>query len=57
MNKRIYKYVAPNYLDKVFGSRDLVTLKCSHPKDFNDPYELFLTINFNESPEMLAFFV
>lgn len=28
--------------------------KCSYPKDFNDPYELFLTVDFQQSPEMLA---
>ena len=33
-----------------------VTLKCSYPKDFNDPYELFLTIDFKQEPEVLAFY-
>jgi hypothetical protein len=42
-------------IDKVFQS-DSVTLKCSLPKDFNDPYELFLTLDFNEEPELLAFY-
>ena len=56
MSKRIYKYVGPSYLGKVLVSPDRVTLKCSRPKDFNDPYELFLTINFKESPELLAFY-
>lgn len=32
----------------------LCSFKCSYPKDFNDPYELFLTIDFQQSPEMLA---
>jgi hypothetical protein len=31
-------------------------LKCSTPKEFNDPYELFLTIDFTERPELLAFY-
>jgi hypothetical protein len=56
MSKNIYKYVGLGYLDKVIGSKDQVTLKCSHPKDFNDPYELFLTIDFKERPEALAFY-
>ena len=56
MSKFIYKYVGPSYLDKVFAIKDHVTLKCSYPKDFNDPYELFLTIDFNEPPEVLAFY-
>jgi hypothetical protein len=56
MSKHLYKYVGPSYLDKVFSDKDHVTLKCSYPKDFNDPYELFLTIDFNERPEVLAFY-
>jgi hypothetical protein len=56
MSKHIYKYVGPSYLNNVFGSSDHVTLKCSYPKDFHDPYELFLTIDFKESPEALAFY-
>lgn len=56
MSKKLYKYVGAEYLDKVIGLNDRVTLKCSRPKDFNDPYELFLTINFMEKPEVLAFY-
>ena len=33
-----------------------MTLKCSLPRNFNDPYELFLTVNFREKPEALAFY-
>jgi len=53
---KIYKYVGPEYIDKIFRSPDVVTLKCSRPKEFNDPYELFLTIDFNERPDALAFY-
>jgi hypothetical protein len=56
MNNTIYKYSSPNYLDNIFASNEHVTLKCSYPKDFNDPYELFLTIDFDEHPELLAFY-
>lgn len=56
MSKNIYKYVAPEHLDKVLGASGQVTLKCSYPKDFNDPYELFLTIDFKEDPDALAFY-
>lgn len=56
MTKSIYKYVGPEDLDKVIGSNGQVTLKCSYPKDFNDPYELFLTIDFKEHPDVLAFY-
>lgn len=31
-------------------------LRCSYPKNFNDPYELFLAIDFNEAPDVLAFY-
>jgi Protein of unknown function (DUF2971) len=54
--KSIYKYLGPEVIDKIFQSPDNVTLKCSLPKDFNDPYELFLTIDFNEEPDLLAFY-
>ena len=56
MSKSIYKYVGVTSLDKVLASDEHVTLKCTYPKDFNDPYELFLTINFNEEPDVLAFY-
>lgn len=56
MSKKIYKYVGSNYIDKVIKLPDLVTLKCSYPKDFNDPYELFLTIDFKQDPKVLAFY-
>lgn len=55
-SKKIYKYVGPEHIDKVFHSSDVVTLKCSLPKEFNDPYELFLTIDFNERPDALAYY-
>lgn len=56
MSNKLYKYVGHTYLEKVIGSKDLVTLKCSYPKDFNDAYELFLTIDFTGTPERLAFY-
>jgi len=51
----IFKYVGPEVVSLTLTDEGVV-FKCSHPKDFNDPYELFLTINFNESPEALAFY-
>lgn len=54
--KTIYKYISPEHLEKVFSGADIATLKCSLPKDFNDPYELFLTIDFNERADALAFY-
>lgn len=48
--------MGPEYLDQVFKLDDAITFKCSHPKDFNDPYEQFLTIDFKEQPGVLAFY-
>ena len=56
MNKNIYKYVGPTNFSKVFASAEQVTLKCSYPKDFNDPYELFLTIDFTDRPKVISFY-
>jgi hypothetical protein len=55
-SKKIYKYIGPGNIEKVFHSVDVATLRCSLPKEFNDPYELFLTIDFNERPDALAFY-
>jgi hypothetical protein len=55
-SRKIYKYVGPDNIEKVFYSPDAAALKCSVPKDFNDPYELFLTIDFNEKPDALAYY-
>lgn len=55
-SKKIYKYIGPEHFEKVFYLSDAVTLKCSLPKEFNDPYELFLTIDFNERPDALAYY-
>lgn len=39
--KEIYKYAGPDTVDLILGEHGVVTLKCSHPKNFNDPFELF----------------
>lgn len=53
---KLYKYADAEYLSEIFSYEKKVVLKCTYPKDFNDPYELFLTINFSEPPEVLAFY-
>lgn len=55
MGKPIYKYLGPDVAKLVLTPAGPV-FKCSYPKDFNDPYELFLTINFKERPDALAFY-
>jgi hypothetical protein len=57
MSQRIYKYAGPENIDKIFTSHGKFTLKCSEPKDFNDPYELFLTTDFNIDAGSLATYV
>jgi len=54
MPRKLYKYLGPGCLDKVLAAPDHVTLRCSYPKDFTDPYELFLTVD--EQPDVLAFY-
>jgi hypothetical protein len=51
----IFKYIPPDFVDIIFKEKNL-SIKCSYPKDFNDPYELSLTIDFNKEPETLAFY-
>jgi hypothetical protein len=43
-------------LDVAFEKEDYCGFKFSFPKDYNDPYELFLTINFEDDPEVIAFY-
>jgi hypothetical protein len=56
MSKKLYKYIGPEVLNLSFGKRDFCGLKCSYPKDYNDPYELFLTIDYKNNPDILAFY-
>lgn len=51
---RIYKYFSLDVLDLVFAKDAYCGIKCSFPKDYNDPFELFLGIDLNVGPEGLA---
>lgn len=53
---KLYKYAGPSNIDNIFHSAGDIAFRCSYPKDFNDPYELFLTIDFNQEPDILAFY-
>jgi hypothetical protein len=54
---KLYKYIWPDVLELAFAEAGYVGFKCTYPKDFNDPYELFLTIDPNEvEPEILAYY-
>jgi hypothetical protein len=55
--KKIYKYLSPDIFKLIFRKKGFVQFKASFPKDFNDPYELFLTIKTDGiDPEVLAFY-
>jgi len=53
MTKLIYKYFGLSLADIALSDSG-ATLKFSLPKDFNDPYELFLTVDFKAEPGALA---
>ena len=56
--KKLYKYLDPDFFKLIFCKKDFVELKSTFPKDFNDPYELFLTINTDSiDSEILAFYL
>jgi hypothetical protein len=51
---KIYKYFSNAILDLAFQKAGLCGLKCSLPKDYNDPYELFLSVDLTMPAESLA---
>ncbi|WP_232615383.1 DUF2971 domain-containing protein [Photobacterium carnosum] len=53
---KIYKYFSHDVLELVFDREEYCGIKCSLPKDYNDPYELFLGMDLNTPPEQLAFY-
>lgn len=53
MSKKIYKYLGPS-LSQLALSTEGAMFKCSLPRDFNDPYELFLTVDFSSDAGALA---
>ena len=55
--KKLYKYLSPELFKLIFSNKDFVKFKSTFPKDFNDPYELFLTIDTEGvESEVLAFY-
>ncbi|EJG0898249.1 DUF2971 domain-containing protein [Vibrio parahaemolyticus] len=57
MSKKIYKYLGPDVFPLVFQEEESVSIKFSFPKDYNDPFELFLSIDSSKTePELLAFY-
>lgn len=52
----LFKFAGPEVAEKVLPVNGGAVFRCSYPKDFNDPYELFLSIDRHETPELLAFY-
>ncbi len=54
---RIYKYISPENVNKVFAIKGTVSFKCDYPKNYNDPFELFLTVNTKGvDPKYIAYY-
>lgn len=51
---KIYKYFPEAVLDLVFQKDGFCGMKCSLPRDYNDPYELFLGVDLDVPTEHLA---
>lgn len=56
MSSKIFKYMGSDTLKVALSEHGQCSFKCSYPRDFNDPYELFLTIDFQQKPELLAYY-
>jgi len=52
---KLYKYLAPDLAGKALSQHG-AKLKFSLPSEFNDPFELFLTVDHNSTPATLAFY-
>ena len=51
---KIYKYMGPEILKLAMQNEGTCNFKFSLPEEFNDPYELFLVLNFHQEPDLLA---
>jgi hypothetical protein len=45
---KIYRYCPPDVVSKMFGRPGYIGFKCDLPKNYNDPFELFLSIDTKE---------
>ena len=52
--KMIFKYFSDGVIDHVFNRDNHVGIKLSLPEDYNDPFELLLGVDLNQSAELLA---
>jgi hypothetical protein len=51
---KTYKYFSSDVLELVFERDEFCSVKCSLPKDYNDPFELFLGVDLNVSTQCMA---
>lgn len=54
MPRSLYKYSPAGVLHVMFARDEFCGIKCSYPKDYNDPYELFLSVDLKGDPDTLA---
>ena len=52
----LYKFMGADIADKLMIDEKHIGIKFSHLHEYNDPYEFFLTIDFNRGPDELAFY-
>ncbi|OHZ32918.1 hypothetical protein BBL07_20450 [Agrobacterium vitis] len=52
--KLIFKYFSEGVVEHVFVREDHVGFKCSLPKEYNDPFELFLGVDLEQRSDLLA---
>ena len=48
--------MGPEIAEKFLSANDTCSLKVSYLADYNDPFEFFLTIDYNQEPEILAYY-
>lgn len=53
---KLYKFMGADVADRLMMDEAHVGIKFSHLKDYNDPYEFFLIINYDRTPDELAFY-
>lgn len=56
MANKIYKYLSFDVFKMAFTEDGCVTCKFSYPKDYNDPFELFLAIDTKIETQLLAYY-
>lgn len=52
----LYKFMGADIVDKLMMDETHIGIKFSHLHEYNDPYEFFLTIDFNRGSDELAFY-